>query len=215
MGCTRDHGLFPSCANIRQTKKKKKPNVIPLPDAGVTPATAAELTAEEDPAHPRQPADLAGRFYSAADYHAAYGAGDVTPLQVAQALLPFIRGDDKGREEYAVAWTACNEDEVLADARASTARWAAGKPLGLLDGVPFGAKCDTDVAGYVSTYGMRPDKHYAFFRGVADKTLWPVRKLREAGAVLVGHMNMHEVGMGAYSMLVQGVRPPHVSGGRG
>ncbi|KAL8297081.1 hypothetical protein RB597_006258 [Gaeumannomyces tritici] len=186
-------GTIKDIASLNDVDYRFQPTVIPLPDAGVTAATAAELTASEDPAHPRQAADLAGRFHSAADYHAAYRDGSATPVQVAQALLRLIRG---GPEGHATAWTACKEDGVLADARASAARWAAGEPLGLLDGVPFGAKCDTDVAGFVSTYGMRPDPaRYAFFRKVADKTLWPVRKLQEAGAMLVGHMNMHEVGM--------------------
>ncbi|KLU81364.1 hypothetical protein MAPG_00454 [Magnaporthiopsis poae ATCC 64411] len=147
-------GTIRHIASLNDVDYRFQPNVVPLPEAGVTPATAAELTAIEDPAHP--PSD--NRWLAALQQHD-------------------------------------NEDEVLADARASTARWAAGKPLGRLDGVPFGAKCDTDVTGYVSTYGMRPDKRYAFFRKVADKTLWPVLKLKEAGAIMVGHMNMHEVGM--------------------
>lgn len=42
---------------------------------------------------------------------------------------------------------------------------------------------------------MRPDPRLAFFQKPADASLWPVRKLEEAGAVMLGKMNQHEVGM--------------------
>lgn len=97
--------------------------------------------------------------------------------------------------EYSVAWLDIHEDEVLAAARASTERWAAGKPLGILDGVPFGVKADCEVKGYVNTMGMKVDTRYPYFGKPATQSLWPVRKLEEAGAVMVGKMNQHEVGM--------------------
>jgi len=143
-----------------------------------------------------QSSDLPGRFYSAADYHALYRSGKVTPLQVAEALLPLIqRGPNESK--YAAAWTHCHPEEVLAAAEASTERWARGQPLSVLDGVPFGVKDDVDVEGFVSSMGMRVDEGKAeYFRKVRETTSWPVRKLIEAGAVLVGKMNQHEVGMG-------------------
>lgn len=139
------------------------------------------------------PAQSAPRYHSAADYHAMYKSGAATPLQAAMALLPYITGD-KGAE-HATAWTACKRDEVLAEARASTERWAAGKPIGVLDGVPFGVKCDTPVAGYVNTFGIKPQAGLSFFKKVQEEDCWPVKKMREAGAVMVGRLNMHEVGM--------------------
>lgn len=99
------------------------------------------------------------------------------------------------RTEYSTAWLDIHVDEVLAAARASTERWAAGKPLGLLDGIPFGVKADCEVKGYVNTMGMKVDTRYAYFTKPATKTIWPVRKLEEAGAIMVGKMNQHEVGM--------------------
>lgn len=140
---------------------------------------------------PPQPQDLPGRYYSAADYHALYKSGQATPLKVAETLLGLIRAPSK----YADAWRWVNEDAVLTSARASTERWAAGKPKGLLDGVPFGVKDDVDAKGYVSTFGMRVDKSIPFFNKVAAESEWCVAKLEEAGAVLMGKMHMHEVGM--------------------
>ncbi|KAL2136511.1 hypothetical protein VTI74DRAFT_3336 [Chaetomium olivicolor] len=167
------------------------PNVIPLGD-GTSPATMLELTPKlQSP----QPPDLAGRFYSAADYHELYKSGAVTPLQVVEALLPLIRRDIKPQSKYAVAFTQTHVEEVLAAAKASTERWAAGKPLGILDGVPFGVKDDVDVKGYVSTMGMKVRKDEEYFRKPKESTSWPALKLEEAGAIMMGKMNQHEVGM--------------------
>lgn len=169
-----------------------QPNVIALGD-GSAPTGMLEL----DPSlQLPQPADRPGRFYSAADYHALYRSGEATPLQVVEALLPLIRRDVEPQSQYAAAWTHCYVEEVLAAARASTERWAAGKPLGILDGVPFGVKDDTEVKGYVSTMGMRPDPAEEYFSRPEEKTVWPVKKLEEAGAIMVGKMNQHEIGMG-------------------
>lgn len=172
-----------------------QPDVIPLGDGTVATASMLELEAAlQTP----QPADLAGRFYSVADYHQLYKSGDVTPLQVAAALLPLVRRDVQPVSKYAVAWTQTNVDEVLAAAKASTERWAAGTPFGVLDGVPFGVKDDVDVKGFVSTMGMKVDKSEAYFNTPATSTAWPAKKLEEAGGIMMGKMNQHEVGMGEY-----------------
>lgn len=56
-------------------------------------------------------------------------------------------------------------------------------------------KADIAVKGYVSTMGMRPDLRLDFFTQPQQESAWPVRKLEEAGAVMVGKMNQHEIGM--------------------
>lgn len=112
-----------------------------------------------------------------------------------QALLPLIHRDVANPTEYSKAWLDIHVDDVLAAARASTERWAAGKPHGLLDGIPFGVKADCEVEGYVNTMGMKVDTRHAYFTKPATGTVWPVHKLEEAGAIMVGKMNQHEVGM--------------------
>lgn len=165
--------------------------MIPLAEPG-----DVQLEIGPDLAVP-QALDLAGRFYSAADYHALYKSGAVTPLQVAQALLPLIRRDGASEiSKYALAWVHVHEDQVLAAARASTERWAAGKPLGVLDGVPFGVKDDIDVKGYVTTKGMKVNVAEPLFHKVVEETIWPVQQLEEAGGIMMGKMNQHELGMG-------------------
>lgn len=198
-------GIFSTCKAPGRVLTMSQPNVIPLANDSSSATGMLELGAElQQP----QPADLAGRFYSAADYHALYRSGQATPLQVVEALLPLIRRDMQSQSKYAVAWTQTNVDEVLAAARASTARWAAGTPLGILDGVPFGVKDDVDVKGFVSTMGMKVDKAHEYFNKPATKTAWPARRLEEAGAIMMGKMNQHEVGMGGFSVLFLWCKSP-------
>ncbi|KAJ4397629.1 hypothetical protein N0V93_001862 [Gnomoniopsis smithogilvyi] len=177
--------------SLDDEKWRFDPTVIPLSDTAAPPPPPtfepALLTA--------QPADTPGRFASFADYRALYTSGAATPLDVVEALLPLIRRDVPSPTVYSRAWLDIHVDEVRAAARASTERYAAGKPLGPLDGIPFGVKSDCAVKGYVNTVGMRPDPRVAFFNRPADASIWPVRKLEEAGAVMVGKMNQHEIGM--------------------
>lgn len=169
-----------------------QPNVIPIADS---PSEQQMLEIGPELRLP-QPADLAGRFYSVADYHGLYSRGEATPLQVVEALLPLIRRDVEPISKYAVAWLQTDVDAVLSAARASTERWQSNKPLGILDGVPFGVKDDIDVKGFVSTMAMKVDGRKDYFQKPASSTEWPVTKLLEAGAIMVGKMNQHEIGMG-------------------
>ncbi|EAA34586.1 hypothetical protein GE21DRAFT_1795 [Neurospora crassa] len=175
---------------------RAQPNVIPISSSSSI-STQPILPLDPSLTTP-QPPTVPGRFNSIADYHAAYASGQLTPLQVIDALLPLIRRDIKPKQQqskYAVAFIQSKVDEVLAEAKASTERWQAGRPLGILDGVPFGVKDDTEVEGYVSTMGMKVDERFEYFKKPATETVWPAKKLREAGAIMVGKMNQHEIGM--------------------
>jgi aspartyl-tRNA(Asn)/glutamyl-tRNA(Gln) amidotransferase subunit A len=70
---------------------------------------------------------------------------------------------------------------TLADAEASTRRYAARKPLGPLDGVPFLVKDQHDVRGLPTRVGTRPGSNPP---AEQDATL--VARLRAAGAVVLG-----------------------------
>ncbi|SPO02356.1 related to amidase [Cephalotrichum gorgonifer] len=142
------------------------------------------------------PADLAGRFHSAADFHAAYKSKSVTPLQVVRAILARSKRGQTPRSKYDNAWVPSYgaEHQALEAARESTERYARGEERGLLDGVPFGVKDDLDVEGYVSHHGMRYDAGNAFFKE-SEKSIWAVKKMEEAGAIMVGKLAMHELGV--------------------
>lgn len=140
------------------------------------------------------------RYYSAADYQALYKSAALSPVDVVEALLPLVQ---RGQGSiYENAFLVTKVDEVRAAAKASAVRWAAGTPLGYLDGVPVTVKCDIDVEGYVTTAGVNPrleddafGKRYPRLRTPSKKTDWAVQKLLEAGALLVAQNNMHELGM--------------------
>ncbi|GAO15258.1 hypothetical protein UVI_02006540 [Ustilaginoidea virens] len=161
--------------------------------------------------------DPKAKHYSVKDYHALYQRGDATPLQVIKALLPLTKPGEAEKGEYEDAWADNhgNDELVLQAARASTARWASGKPLGLLDGVPIGVKDDVDVEGYVNHNGMKYNADSPFFKR-QDKSAWCVKMLQDAGAVVLGKNRMHELGSGESSLGLSTRRqatPPKVAQG--
>lgn len=74
----------------------------------------------------------------------------------------------------------------------SAARWAAGRPLSPLDGVPVGVKANIAVAGLPWHAGIA-----AYRDRIADRDAEVVTRLRAAGAVILGTLNLHEGALGA------------------
>ncbi|KAK7430138.1 hypothetical protein QQZ08_003323 [Neonectria magnoliae] len=137
----------------------------------------------------------AQRYWTASDYHEMYKAGKATPFQVVEALLPLIARGDIPNGTYENAWVDSHGKDhlVFEAAKASTDRWTAGKPLGVLDGVPIGVKDDTSVKGYSNHNGMKYNPSVPYFKE-QEESAWPVRKLQEAGAIVIGKNAMHELG---------------------
>ena len=89
-------------------------------------------------------------------------------------------------------FTAVDEAGALAAARASDARLAALKPLSAIDGVIVSVKDNIDVAGLPTTAGL------GFRRAaIATRDAFVVARLRAAGAVILGKVNMHAAAFGA------------------
>lgn len=141
--------------------------------------------------------DPKAKYYSIKDYHELYKSGRATPLDVAKALLPLTKPGNDNKTRYEDAWANNhgNDELVFEAARASTERWAAGKPLGILDGVPIGVKDDVNVKGYVNHNGMKYNADSPFFKR-QEKSAWCVQALQDAGAVVLGKNRMHELGSG-------------------
>lgn len=85
------------------------------------------------------------------------------------------------------------QELAFADARRVDSARAAGQPLPL-DGMPIVIKDNVDVSGVPTTVGSR-----LFAGRVAEADAEIVRRLRAAGAVILGKANMHELAFGATS----------------
>lgn len=132
---------------------------------------------------------------SVATYRSLYLSGELTPLDVVQAILPLIRRDLSPPGEHSVAWFDVRVDQVLDAAKASTLRYQTKESLGPLDGVPTTVKDEYDIEGYVTSLGSVND--YTGQQSDNDSiTSWCVVKLQEAGAIVMGKVSMHEFGLG-------------------
>ena len=129
-------------------------------------------------------------FNSAIDYHEAYKAGKLTPLDVAETLLPMIRRDVKDSTKHSIAFLDSKVDRVRKAAEESTKRYKAGKHLSPMDGVPMAVKDELDLTGYTKCLSSKLD-----FTNKDDATGYCVQKWLDAGAICVGKTTMHELGM--------------------
>lgn len=114
-------------------------------------------------------------------------AGEVSPVEVTEAYLARI----EAREPDLNAFIRVTADTALAQARAAEAEFRAGRYRGPLHGVPIGIKDLFDVAGLPTTAGSR-----LFLNHVATEDAPSVARLRAAGVVFLGKLNMHEVAYG-------------------
>ncbi|KAJ0396872.1 hypothetical protein P43SY_002979 [Pythium insidiosum] len=135
-------------------------------------------------------AATAFKHWSIADYTSRYASQELSPVQVAKAVLAAIDESEKGEYPLRI-FIEKHDDEILAQARASAKRWAEGKPLGVLDGVPVAVKDEVEIKGHRMTVGT---SFLASEFGIAEEDSLPVARLRAAGAIILGTTNMHEIG---------------------
>ena len=109
----------------------------------------------------------------------------VSPVAVVDAVLQRI----EALQPRVNAFITVTADEAREAARRAEAAVMAGEPLGPLHGVPFSVKDLLFTRGVRTTMGSR-----IFADQVPAEDAVPVRRLREAGAILVGKTTTPEFG---------------------
>jgi len=115
-------------------------------------------------------------------------AKQVTSAEITRAFI----GRTNDVEPKVGAFLHRDENDALAQARASDQRRAAGKSLGPLDGVPIGIKDVVAVKDQPLTCASQILKKFV---SPYDATV--IERLRAAGVVLWGRLNMDEFAMGS------------------
>src|SRR5688572_12460962 len=122
-------------------------------------------------------------FLSIAELASLMRARTVSPVEVTEAHLARIERFNPTLNAFVTIMAA----EAREAARRAEAELAAGRWRGPLHGVPIGVKDIFDTSGVRTTHGS------SFYRdNVPTEDAEAVRRLKDAGAILVGKCNTHE-----------------------
>ncbi len=127
-------------------------------------------------------------YQTIAELSARLGRGELTSVALTQAVL----ARTSAVEPRVGAFNSRDEADALRQAEASDARRAAGQALGSLDGIPIGLKDVIAVRDQLLTASSRM---LANFVSPYDATV--TQRLKSAGAVLWGRLNLDEFAMGS------------------
>ncbi len=112
---------------------------------------------------------------------------DLSPVELTRACMERVE-QVEGRLN---AFITVLPDSALEDARKAEYAIAKGEYCGPLHGIPIGAKDIFDMAGVRTTAASK-----VFAERVPSTDAEAVRRLRVAGAVIIGKLNMHEFAYG-------------------
>jgi aspartyl-tRNA(Asn)/glutamyl-tRNA(Gln) amidotransferase subunit A len=127
-------------------------------------------------------------YQTIAELSARLGRGELTSVALTQAVL----ARTSAVEPRVGAFNSRDEADALRQAAASDARRASGQALGPLDGIPIGLK---DVIAVRDQPLTASSRMLANFVSPYDATV--TQRLKSAGAVLWGRLNLDEFAMGS------------------
>jgi AtzE family amidohydrolase len=114
--------------------------------------------------------------------------GEISAKTVVSAVLDLITNQDKAYNSF----TKVTTDTALSAAECIDKRLAQGENPGTLAGVPFAVKNLFDIAGITTIAGSKINQE----NPAAIKDATAVTRLKQAGAILVGTLNMDEYAYG-------------------
>ena len=126
-------------------------------------------------------------FLSTAELSRKLKAKEISPVALTEGYLE--RLERIGPKLGAVV--TVTRERALVEAKAAEAEIAAGRWRGPLHGVPYGVKDLLATKGIPTTWGAEPFRNQVF-----DEDATVVKRLREAGAVLIGKLAMVELAGG-------------------
>ncbi len=135
---------------------------------------------------------------------------EVSPVEVTQECLARIEKQNPALN----AFITVTADLALAEARTAEGEMMRGQWRGPLHGIPLAIKDLIDTAGVRTTSGSALHQYR-----VPTKDAEVVRKLRAAGAIIVGKNNLHEFAYGGSSLVSffgdvhNPHNPEHIAGG--
>lgn len=130
------------------------------------------------------------RFLSATEAQQLIARKELSALEYVSASLDAIDAENNTLHAFLEVY----RDDVLAAAREADKRMARGEVTGPLHGLPFAVKDLIDVEGKTTSAQSAVLRHHVAKRD-ADVT----RRLRAAGAILIGKLTLEEFGIGSPS----------------
>lgn len=112
---------------------------------------------------------------------------EISPVEVTQSLLDHAHAlNDKVN-----AYVSFRDDKALAEAKQAEKEIQAGQARGPLHGVPMAIKDNLYVGGETTTMASKIHKDF-----VPKEDASSVARMKDAGIVLTGKLNMHEYAWG-------------------
>ena len=147
--------------------------------------------------------------YSVTELQQRLATGELSSESLVRQYLAAIEAQQQHN-----AFITIDAESALAVARQRDKQRSDGELLGQLHGIPFSIKDNIHVAAMPNTAGTRALQSF-----VPDQDAAVVERLRDAGAVIIGKNNLHELAYGitsnnyAYGPVRNAYNPEYFAGG--